>query len=197
MRGSTERTRKLRQVSVTTEPKLSLERAEIETEVYQKYAGVKEIPVLRALVFEEFMKRRELYIGEGELIVGEKGFEPQTAPTFPELCCHTLEDFDVMEQRDTITFKVADEDRKIHEEKIIPYWENRSTRQKLLDSMSKEWKDCYEAGIFTEFMEQRAPGHTVADDKIYKKGFKDIKKEVETAIENLDFINKLTRRNQN
>ncbi|MBG0765772.1 MAG: formate C-acetyltransferase/glycerol dehydratase family glycyl radical enzyme, partial [Tissierellales bacterium] len=172
-----------------TEPKLSLERAEIETEVYQKYAGVKEIPVLRALVFEEFMKRRELYIGEGELIVGEKGFEPQTAPTFPELCCHTLEDFDVMEQRDTITFKVADKDRKIHEEKIMPYWENRSTRQKLLDSMSKEWKDCYEAGIFTEFMEQRAPGHTVADDKIYKKGFKDIKKEVETAIENLDFIN--------
>ena len=189
MRGSTERTKKLRQVSISTEPKLSLERAEIETEIYQKYAGVKETPVLRAMVFEELMKKRKLYIGEGELIVGEKGFEPQTAPTFPELCCHTLEDFDVMEKRDTITFKVSEEDRKIHKEKIIPYWENRSIRQKLLESMTKEWTNCYEAGIFTEFMEQRAPGHTVADDKFYKKGFKDIKEEIELEIQNLDYLN--------
>jgi len=189
MRGSTERVRKLREISLSTEPKLSLERAEIETEVYQKYSGVVETPVLRALVFKELMKNRKLYIGDRELIVGEKGFEPQTAPTFPELCCHTMEDFDVMEKRETITFKVSEEDRKIHKEKIIPYWKDRSTRHKLLENMSKEWKDCYEAGIFTEFMEQRAPGHTVADDKFYKKGFKDIKKEIEIEIKNIDYLN--------
>lgn len=55
--------------------------------------------------------------------------------------------------------------------------------------MTDEWKECYAAGIFTEFMEQRGPGHTVADGKIYKKGFLDFKKDIKKAIEELDFLN--------
>ena len=43
-------------------------------------------------------------------------------------------------------------------------------RELILNEMTDEWKAAYEAGIFTEFMEQRAPGHTVLDDKIYRKG---------------------------
>ncbi len=55
--------------------------------------------------------------------------------------------------------------------------------------MTPEWKDCYTAGIFTEFMEQRAPGHTVADDKIYHKGFSDFIQDIEKNIQNLDYLN--------
>jgi len=55
--------------------------------------------------------------------------------------------------------------------------------------MSEEWKVAYEAGVFTEFMEQRAPGHTVLDDKIYNKGFLDLKKDIEASIKSLDFSN--------
>ncbi len=43
-------------------------------------------------------------------------------------------------------------------------------RELIFQEMTAEWKAAYEAGIFTEFMEQRAPGHTVLDDKIYRKG---------------------------
>jgi len=50
------------------------------------------------------------------------------------------------------------------------------------------WKDAYKAGVFTEFQEQRAPGHTVLDDKIYKRGFLDFKKTIEKQIESLDFM---------
>lgn len=62
-------------------------------------------------------------------------------------------------------------------------------RDLLFREMSEEWKDAYSAGIFTEFMEQRAPGHTVLDDKIYHKGFLDFKKDIQTALDNLDFFN--------
>jgi formate C-acetyltransferase len=55
--------------------------------------------------------------------------------------------------------------------------------------MTRQWKDCYEAGIFTEFMEQRAPGHTVADDKIYHKGFLDFQKDIQKSLQNLDYLN--------
>jgi len=55
--------------------------------------------------------------------------------------------------------------------------------------MTPEWKDAYEAGIFTEFMEQRTPGHTVLGDKIYTKGLLDIKKDIEESLARLDFYN--------
>lgn len=189
MRGYTERTRKLRQESVTTQPIVSLERAVLETEFYQKNYGNLEIPILRAMNFKNLMENRKLYIGEYELIVGEKSEGPQIVPTFPELCAHTVEDMTVMNSRKYINFKVNDKDKEIQAEKIIPYWEGKSTRDKILESMTPEWKDCYAAGMFTEFMEQRAPGHTVADGKMYQKGFLDFKKEIEEEIEKLDFLN--------
>lgn len=189
MRGYTERTKKLRQESVSTQPLVSLERALLETEFYQKNYGNLEIPVLRALNFKNLMEKRKLYIGDGELIVGEKSEGPQVVPTFPELCAHTIEDMTVMNSRKYINFKVNDPDKAVQAEKIIPYWEGKSTRDKILESMTPEWKDCYAAGMFTEFMEQRAPGHTVADGKMYQKGFLEFKKEIEEEIEKLDFLN--------
>ncbi|GAI79211.1 unnamed protein product [marine sediment metagenome] len=62
-------------------------------------------------------------------------------------------------------------------------------RSRIFEEMTPEWKDCYTAGIFTEFMEQRAPGHTVADDKIYQKGFSDFIQDIEKNIQNLDYLN--------
>lgn len=186
-----ERTKKLREESVSTQPVISIERALIETDVYKKYLGQVSVPVLRALFFKELMEKKKLHLGEGELIVGEKGEKPQSAPTFPELCCHTLEDLEVMNKRDLISFKVEDEYFKVQEETFIPFWENRSTRTKILSLMTDEWKDCYAAGIFTEFMEQRGPGHTVGSDEIYVRGFNDRIAQIDEELEKLDYTNDL------
>ena len=62
-----------------------------------------------------YFQNKTLYIGEGELIVGEKGSAPQSAPTFPELCCHTLEDMHVMNDREIISFSVTEDDLKLQE----------------------------------------------------------------------------------
>ncbi|AEG58795.1 trans-4-hydroxy-L-proline dehydratase [Desulforamulus ruminis] len=188
-RGMNERIRKLRRQSVTVEPTISLERALLVTEAYEKYHGTVETPVLRALTFKHILENKTLCINEGELIVGEKGEGPQSAPTYPELCCHTLEDFAIMNNREKISFKTNDQDRKIQEERIIPYWQNRSLRKAIFGHMSPEWVDCYESGIFTEFMEQRSPGHTVGDGKIYQKGFLDFKQDIQKALDTLDFLN--------
>ncbi|CCO07146.1 trans-4-hydroxy-L-proline dehydratase [Desulforamulus hydrothermalis] len=188
-RGMNERIRRLRQQSVTTEPSISMERAVLVTEAYQRYAGTVEIPILRALTFKHIMANKTLCILDGELIVGEKGEGPQAAPTYPELCCHTLEDFEIMHRREKISYKVSEQAKRIQAAQIIPYWQERSLRKKIFDHMSPRWHACYNAGIFTEFMEQRAPGHTVADGKIYEKGFLDFQKEIMQAIASLDFLN--------
>ena len=118
-RGMNERIQKLREQSVNAVPHIYMERADLETDAYIKYEGSVSVPEMRALAFKHFMANKTLCINEGELIVGEKGDSPQSAPTFPELCCHTLEDMHVMNDRDLISFKVTEEDLKLQEEKII------------------------------------------------------------------------------
>ena len=188
-RGMNERIKKLRAQSINTVPKIYMERATLMTEAYKKYEGSVSVTEMRALAFKHFMENKALCINDGELIVGEKGNGPQTAPTFPELCCHTLEDMHIMNDRELICFRVNEEDLKTQEEEIIPYWERRSIRNKIINAMSDKWKACYESGIFTEFMEQRGPGHTVGSENIYKKGFLDYKTEIKEAIDKLDFLN--------
>ena len=188
-RGMNERIKTLRQQSVEAVPHIYIERAKLITDAYKMYEGTVSVPEMRALAFKHFMENRSLCINDHELIVGEKGDSPQAALTFPELCCHTLEDMNVMDSRDIIFFKVNDNDRKIQEEEIIPYWEKRSLRNKMLNNLGEEWKKCYGAGIFTEFMEQRGPGHTVGGDVFYRKGFLDLKAEAQAHLDALDFIN--------
>lgn len=184
-----ERVKKLRQESLDAVPRLSLERAQIVTDAYKKYQGKVSIPVLRALTFKELCERKTICINDGELIVGERGPAPKATPNYPELCCHTVEDLEIMDKREKVFFKVDEEAKRIQEEEIIPYWEGKSMRDLIFANMTQEWKDCYDAGIFTEFMEQRAPGHTVADGKVFNKGFLEFKKEIEEEIAKLDFIN--------
>jgi formate C-acetyltransferase len=121
--------------------------------------------------------------------VGEKGPAPKYAPTFPELCCHSLEDLDVLNRREKTSFKVSPETRLVYQERIIPYWQGKSMRELIFNEMKPEWKAAYHAGVFTEFMEQRSPGHTVLDDKIYKKGMMEFQADIEVSLSKLDYLN--------
>ena len=184
-----ERVARLRQQSLDAVPTLSTERAELLTEFYQQDAGPTSAPVRRALAFQYLMEHKAICINDGELIVGEKGPAPKATPTYPELCCHSLEDLDVLNSREKIPFAVSPQARQVYEETIIPFWQGKSMRDLIFQEMTEEWKAAYECGMFTEFMEQRSPGHTVLDDKIYRKGFRDFKQDIEQSLENLDYLN--------
>lgn len=181
------RVQTLRDQSVAAVPRLSIERARLVTAAYKQYAGKVSVPVLRALTFQYLMENKTICINDGELIVGERGTGPQEAPTYPELCCHTVDDFVIMDKRDKIFFKVDEETKRIQAEEIIPFWQGKAIRDLMFAQMTPAWKDCYEAGIYTEFMEQRAPGHTVAGGKIYQQGFLDFKQEIEARLAALDY----------
>jgi len=183
-----ERVARLRQESLDTVPSLSIERALIVTDVYKEFEGKVSVPMLRALTFKALCERKTVIIYSGELIVGEKGHIAKAAPTYPELCCHTIDDFKIINSREKVFFKVDEAMLETQEKIIIPYWKGKSMRDKLFDNVSIEWKDCYEAGIYTEFMEQRAPGHTVCDDKIYRNGFLDFKLRIENELASIDYV---------
>lgn len=185
----TPRVARLRQESLDAKASLSPERARLLTEFYHGYRVLESVPVFRARAFAYLLDNEPLYLGEGELIVGEKGHTPKAAPTYPELCCHSLEDLDLLDGREKIPFAVSAEVRELYRQTIIPAWQGRTLRERLFAEMTPEWKAAYAAGIFTEFMEQRAPGHTVLDDKIYHKGLLDFIVDIQQAMGKLDFLN--------
>ena len=188
-RGMNERIQRLREQSVTTPVHIDLERAKIETDFYKENDGKYSIPVMRAMTLKEYFSKKTLYFGDDELILGEKGKNPQASPTFPELCCHSEEDMKVMSERSLVSFHTTEEDRKLQAAEIIPFWKGRTIREKLLSKMTPEWHECYEAGVFTEFMEQRGPGHTCGGEQVFTTGYMDYKEKIKKTMDALDWMN--------
>jgi formate C-acetyltransferase len=185
-----ERVAKLRAQSVNTKPYISAERAELITDFYQSGIAMEQsAPIVRGLALQYIMSRKYICINDGELIVGERGPAPKATYTYPELCCHTLEDFEIMARRSKTSFDVSDEVKKIYADRIIPFWKGKTMREKLFAAMSEDWHRAFEAGVFTEFMEQRAPGHAILDDKIYRKGLLDFQDDIAESMRKLDFLN--------
>lgn len=184
----TNRTAKLRRESLDTPPSISGERARLITEFYAANDGRFSTPVMRARAFQHLCQHKTIYIGPGELIVGERGPQPKAVPTFPELTCHSTEDLRILNSRPKTWYRVDEECIDLYEKTVIPYWRGRSMRDRMFEELPAVWKEAYEAGIFTEFMEQRAPGHTVMDEKIYSRGLLDFKQDIALAISKLDFL---------
>ena len=183
-----DRIRRLRQQCLDTPTTLSIERALIETAFYKEHYGTVPTPVLRAMNFYEICKRKSIYIGSDELIVGERGPKPKAVPTFPELTCHSVEDLHTLDTRELQSYHISQADIDTYERDVIPYWKGKTQRERIFNHVSKEWEEAYHAGVFTEFMEQRAAGHTAMDGKMYREGLLDVKARIEERIRDLDFI---------
>ncbi len=181
-----ERIERLRRESVDTPPSVSGERAELLTSFYHSLGTESySVPVQRALAFRYLLEHQSIHVGENELIVGERGPSPKATPTYPELCCHTLEDLRVLPIRGKTPFRVDEATRDLYAEDVIPFWAGRSMRDRVFTAMTPEWTAAFEAGVFTEFMEQRSPGHAVLDDKIYRLGFEEFKTWIESSRERI------------
>jgi trans-4-hydroxy-L-proline dehydratase len=161
---------RLRQQSFEAEPTVSAERALLITRFYREHHGRHSEPVLRALAFRTLCEHQTLYLGDDELIVGERGPAPKAVPTFPELTCHSLDDFGVLATREKTRYRVDAEVLDVYRDEVIPYWRGRTMRERIFALVPAAWERAYEAGVFTEFAEQRALGHTTLDGQIYAQG---------------------------
>ena len=185
-----ERVKKRRTFSVDTKPYLCSERAELLTDFYANNPqGGTPMPVYRAMAFQYILANKTIVISEGELIVGTRSVAPKATSTYPELCCHDLEDLRILNTRNKTSYTVSREVMDIYENKIIPFWKGKTIREKVFAAMNDDWQKAFDSGVFTEFMEQRAPGHAILDDKIYHRGFNDFINDIAASRASIDFDN--------
>ncbi len=192
----TERIQKLRTNSLNAVNRLSAERAALITDFYAEHhagipsvpehpAGSPSVPVHRARAFEYLLRNKQLWIEEGELIIGERGPAPRATPTYPEISLHSMKDLEILDTREKVSFRVDPETKALYRDKIIPFWKGKTNRDRIFSKMTGPWIAAYEAGVFTEFQEQRAPGHTVLGKKIYGKGLLELVEEIKAKLEDI------------
>jgi len=182
-----ERIRKQREMSISAINYISAERAMLVTEFYKQPTTVLfSVPMQRAGALMHILSNKKICINPLELIVGERGPAPKATPTYPEVCIHSLADLELLNSRPKVSYKVGDEVRKVYSDVIIPFWQGRTIRDRVFEETTAEWQEAYAAGMFTEFQEQRAPGHTVAGKKLFQKGVLDLKKDIQRSLASLD-----------
>ncbi|MCX6335037.1 MAG: glycyl radical protein [Bacteroidia bacterium] len=183
------RVKKLREQSLNAVEKLSPERALLMTQFYKSdEASGLSAPVLRARASENLLKNKKLFVGEGEHLVGQRGPAPKETSTYPEISLHSMKDLEILDTREKVSFKVDKEVKDIYAKEIIPFWKGKSNRDRIMSLMTLEWLNAYNAGLFTEFQEQRAPGHTVLGYKMFSTGFLKLKEEIKEAVSALDLF---------
>ena len=94
------------------------------------------MPVLRARNFLNHCQKKNLYLGDDELIVGERGPAPKVVPTFPELTCHSVEDFNVLNCREQQRYTISEEDIATYAREVIPYWQGKTIRELEAESVA-------------------------------------------------------------
>ncbi|MBU0971335.1 MAG: formate C-acetyltransferase/glycerol dehydratase family glycyl radical enzyme, partial [Proteobacteria bacterium] len=184
-----QRIAQLRTKSLAKKVTLSHERAELVTQFYKtRVSPDQSVPVQRALCLAHILAHKQIFIDDNELIVGERGPFPKAVPTYPEVCLHSLEDLEVLDSRPRVAYGVSRETKQVYARTVIPFWKGKTIREKIFSAMEPSWKDAFFAGIFTEFQEQRSPGHTAGGDLIYTNGFGDLKDKIQAAMDRLDFF---------
>lgn len=182
-----QRVKDVRDESRTKKPLISSERAEILTDFYKNHNNPDDsIPVQRAKSFHYLLSHMSIPIEKGQCIIGIRGTDIKEVPTYPEICCHTLKDLHILDSRKKNPYLVSKEVKEVYKKEIIPFWNDKNIRKTIFEKMNDIWIDAYHVGVFTEFMEQRNPGHTAGDKKIFSTGLLEIKEKIKSKIETLN-----------
>ncbi len=153
-------------------PRLTHERARLVTESYRETE--QDPPILkRAKAFRKVLSEMTAYIEPWELLAGNLGPEPVSAPLFPEGGVDfVLNELDSYGTRDGDKFEVPAE-TKAELERILPSWKGRTLKDYGLALLPKEAVRRREAGVFSaENMLTCGTGHFIPDyRKVLNWGF--------------------------
>lgn len=187
--SETLRIEKARQEYINSKPSICYERARIWTESHKETEG-EPIAIRRAKAFLATANELPVNIFEGELIVGTPGKFRKTGILTPEFSWKWVdEEMDSFDKRPQDPYYMTDEQRNFIRSEIFPYWKNKSLEEAFLKQVPKDTaKISIDTGIIDNDSKWRqAVGEITPDyqDVLFPKGYKKIKEEADSYIDNL------------
>ncbi|MFC2046633.1 pyruvate formate lyase family protein, partial [Chloroflexota bacterium] len=201
-----DRIAELKDIVTHTYPEVCNDRLRSITASYQETEG---LPVVlrRAHALARILAEMQIYIMDGELIVGNLGFQSKAAPWFPEFDVDWVEkEIGLLDSRRLDPFKISDAKREEAEE-LIQYWKGKTHRdlclRKLDSLLSDEMKQHYDIHrcsinqtLGNLYHTITGDGHIIADyERVLYRGLGSLKEEALARLEGevdgseIDFLN--------
>jgi formate C-acetyltransferase len=182
----TVRTQRLRDQLLNSEATLTVERAIIATEAYEKFQS-EPIIIRRAKVFREVLERITIEILPDEVIVGHQAGGPRKVALFPEYSSDWLEsELDRFEVRTGDRFLISAEDKEKLRE-VLRKWHGRTLKDRIFKATPQEALNGLEARMYINPMLNTGVGHIIADyAKVLAKGMRGILEQIRNKIQSLD-----------
>lgn len=182
------RINRLKQRVLDTRPEVDLENARILTESYMETDG-EPLVIQKAKAFKKQCEEKTVTIWDDELIVGCSGSKMRAGILNADTCWSILNDeLNTISTRKYDPFYLRDEDRKIFEEIIRPYWQGRSNYEAWLKQIPEDTKILRDNGIiYIDRKAVRGWGETTAGyESIITEGTQGIRKTINNRKEKLD-----------
>ena len=184
----TRRVQKATERVLATKPSIDLENARLLTESFMKTEG-EPMVVRKAKGFRERCQRKTVFIWDDELIVGCAGSKIRAGILCPDVCWPVLDnELDTISTRPQDPFLITEEDKKLFNDFIKPYWKGRSLQEAWRARMPDELRQLMDnAVIFADLRAIRGPGELTADyEWVITSGIKGTRQRIEEKLASLD-----------
>ncbi|GCF95063.1 formate C-acetyltransferase [Enterococcus florum] len=142
---------------------ISLERALLYTESYQKTEGEPTI-IRRAKAVAHILDHVEISIREEELLVGNRTVRPRSGIVSPEMDPYwILQEIDTIATRPQDQFVFTEADKKIYRDTLYPYWEGRSMKDFINQQLTEEVQTALKDEVFKLNQTDKGQGHIIMD----------------------------------
>jgi formate C-acetyltransferase len=186
-----ERTEKLRKNLFDTKPQISAQRARFFTESMERSEG-EYIGLRRANAFKYVLENIDIYLQDGELLVGSQAEEPKSAPIFPEYSYKWIEEefagkpYLFHERPGDRFYYTKDTEKEILE--ILNYWHGKTIYENFRKMLPEKCNQAWDIGAIDDTWVSAAGfGNVVADyGKIIDLGLEYYIDKINAKLKTLD-----------
>ena len=147
--GTTDRVHRLREELLNSTPQVCVERARFVTQTYEEHEA--DPPILRrAKALAHVLDNMTIFVGQGELLVGNQASRPRAAPIFPEYSTDWIEkEIDQFPLRRADVYLVHPDVKRELLEEILPYWRGKTLYDRVISTLPEYVKQAQDLGVIS------------------------------------------------
>lgn len=175
----TARTQRIKDSLFAHPRQISLERATLYMESYQKTEG-QPVVIRRALAFRHLLENHQLVLDDDDLLVGNRTPTPRAGVLSPEMSPYwILDELDNFPTRPQDTFEMSEEDKAYYRDVLYPFWKGLSLNDWYQAHLAPEVAEAQKTKVFSVAQTDKGQGHIIADlGEVLGRGLGSIAEEV-------------------
>ena len=179
----TTRTQAIKDGLFAEKRQVSVERARLYMESYQKTEGESAV-IRRAKALRHLLENHRIVLDDLDLLVGNRSEKPRAGVLSPEMSPYwILDELDEFPTRPQDTFEISDEDKAYYRDVLYPFWRGRSLNDWYTAHADPEVLEAQKTKIFAVAQTDKGQGHIICDfPLVLTRGYGDLLREARERL---------------